>query len=259
VSTTDWLSGLGSAVAAAAAVVGVVRGSQRREEPKSEPGDRPSAPVGPSAAPVRASAPRLETIPARPPAAASRRDVPVAEELWKRVLQKGKEIDLAELGKRVGAQERGSRQGALVVRLHYGGSFRDPSRPKFGPGHIDPATILDNTVKYWQIDGLIKYWWEHPEEIPDRLIGLAGPVRERFVVSSLPIDTERLFKHWEACPGEIAVAGAGDGRVDLDYLGFRFCQVKDARFGNIPSCFFIWVDRDGQERAGGRKGKKSLT
>ncbi|MCK4177419.1 hypothetical protein [Aciditerrimonas ferrireducens] len=257
-STTDWLSGLGSAVAAAAAVVGVVRGSQRREEPKSEPGDRPSAPVGPSAAPFRATAPSLETTPARPPTAASRKDVPVAEELWKRVLQKGKEIDLAELGTRVGAPERGRRQGALVVRLHYGGSFSDPGRPKFGPGHIDPTTILDNTVKYWQIGGLIEYWREHPEEIPDRLIGLAGPVRQRFVVSSLPIDTERLFDRWEANRGEVAVVEAADGSVDLDYLGLRFCQVKDARFGNLPQCFFIWVDRDGQERAGGREGK-SLT
>jgi hypothetical protein len=239
-------------------VAGLARGCTRAEC-FAEPGDwvSSSAPIEGSGTSVAVSSPLPRPAAAQPASPAKREERP--RELWSQVERKGEVLKLADLGKRPGTQERGGRRRTLVVRLHYGGSFSDPGRPKFGPGHIDPTTILDHTVKYWRIGGLIEHWREHPEEIPDRLIGLAGPVRQRFVVSSLPIDTERLFKHWEACPGEIAVAGAGDGRVDLDCLGFRFCQVKDARFGNLPRCFFIWVDRDGQERAGGRKGKKSLT
>jgi hypothetical protein len=229
---------------------GVVRGSsslqarreERAEAPEVEPGEKTGSPSGsePSGA--------LSLTPKADPSQSDK----LPEELIGQMKAKNTTLGLHELGTR--PSPTGAR-GALVVRLHYGGSFSDRDRPKFGPGHIDDATILDNTVRYWALDRVVGYWELHETEIPDRIVGLCGPVQERFVISSLQIDQKQMVQHWRET-GAVPIVGQAVGKIDLNYLGLRFCRVTDARFSNIPQGFFIWVDGTGKVRAGGRECKQ---
>jgi hypothetical protein len=158
-------------------------------------------------------------------------------------------LTLADLGKTRGPDGRG---GALIVRLQYGGSFSDPARPKYGPAHDTDAVIKDNTVRYWAIGVLVDYWQAHMDEIPDKLIGVTGPVENRIIISSLKIDREWIGLASPAEPGVVKVAEADKDTQALDYLWLRYQQVTGVRFGNISPAFFIWVDNHGRVRAGGR-------
>jgi hypothetical protein len=158
-------------------------------------------------------------------------------------------LTLADLGRTRGPDGRG---GALIVRLQYGGSFSDPTRPKYGPGHDTDAVIKDNTMRYWAIGALVDYWRAHMDEIPDKLIGVTGPVENRIIISSLKIDREWIGAASPAESGVVKEVETDKDTRALDYLGLRYQQVTGVRFGNISPAFFIWVDDAGRVRAGGR-------
>ena len=219
-NAADWVQTGATVVIAGIAVYSGIKGTKfidaRRENEKELPVETPG-----DAEPVEHSASTSS-----PPTSMARPTRP---------------LTLADLGRMLGSDGRG---GALIVRLQYGGSFSDSTRPKYGPGHDADAIIKDNTVGYWAIGALVEYWHNHTDEIPDKLIGVTGPVENRIVISSLKIDREWIGAASSAQPGVVKVVETDKDTQALDYLGLRYQRVTGVRFGNIA----------GVLRLGGRPG-----
>ncbi len=227
-NATDWVQAAASVVLAGVALYGGIKGTKfidarqqnEIERPVETPGD-----TEPVKYAVRSPSPPLNTANSDRP------------------------LTLADLGKMEGPDKR---CGALIVRLQYGGTFTDPTRPKYGPGHDSDTIIKDNSVRSWAIGTLTEYWHSHPDEIPDRLIGVTGPVENRIIISSLKIDRRSMAAASTSEPGVVNVDESDKDTQALNYLNLRNRQVSGVRFGNISPAFFIWVDAQGRVRAGGR-------
>ena len=142
----------------------------------------------------------------------------------------------------------------LLVRLSYGGTFADRSRPKYGPGHDSDAVIFENTMRWWAIRKLRDQWHADPENAPKAVIGLVGPVEDRVIISSVAINkawsTGAIEWSWDGDFVEIVPAEETSTEL-LNYGKLRFRQTSTVRFGQSSAEQFVWVDRNGQVRAGG--------
>lgn len=227
-NATDWVQAAGTVVIAGIALYSGIKGTKFIDARQQNEIERPVETPG-DVEPVEYAAP-----PPSPLLSTAQSDGPLAQ---------------ADLGKMEGPD---GHRGALIVRLQYGGTFSDPARPKYGPGHDSDAIIRDNTVRSWAIGPLTEYWRGNPDEIPDRLIGVTGPVENRIIISSLKIDRRAMGAASAAEPGVVNVDESDKETQALNYMNLRNRQVTGVRFGNISPAFFIWVDDQGRVRAGGR-------
>ena len=147
-------------------------------------------------------------------------------------------IELPELGRIA--------YGALLVYLAPG-EFLSDGRPKYNPSHPSDEVVLGDMEQKWALGDLVAEWREHPENSPQTLVGVYGPIKHRFVAAAAEIDTQG----WRSPD-----LGVGSGRwrvpvkdrTNLDHFGLRGRRLAKIKFGQFSHLLHIWVDGSGRQR-----------
>ena len=163
--------------------------------------------------------------------------VGVPPDLWERPQMEP--LSLEQLGRLTG--------GALLVYLAPG-DFLGDGRKKFDAALPTDADAVSNIQGMWDLSALLGSWSADPNQGPQVLIGIHGPVKHRFVVGALRIDTSRWGRK------EFYIDDRRRWRVpladqtELDACQLRGRRVVEVKFGQFSHQLHIWVDADGRRR-----------
>lgn len=140
--------------------------------------------------------------------------------------------------------------GALIVYLSPG-DFLSDGRAKYDPSDPDSETIVSNLEGVWDLRDLVDQWRRRPEASPRTLVGVHGKPKHRFVVGAMAIDTgqwgaEEFFVPIDKRPDRWCIPLKDRG--ELDVAGLRGRRVADAKFSNMSTHHYIWVDGRGRIR-----------
>lgn len=151
-------------------------------------------------------------------------------------------LSMSEIGQRAG--------GALIVRIGPK-KFTDGTRAKFDPLSPADRVIAENTVRWWHLAPLLEHWHTEPEDVPNVILGAAGPPAHRYIPAALTIDRGVLAAQTSNPEGDqvpVALDVTQPDDADLDAAGLRGCIVTDALFGRMRQDHVIWVDSQGTVR-----------
>lgn len=132
--------------------------------------------------------------------------------------------------------------GALIVRNSFGEDL-EPGRPRLDPMRIDPEVLIENVRRYWLIERLRPEWIADCASAPRVVVGAAGPLKRRYVPSAIRLDPQG----WDEVPRHELPLALSES-IDLDALSLRGRLLSDARFAQMRSHHFIWVDKTGIRR-----------
>jgi hypothetical protein len=132
--------------------------------------------------------------------------------------------------------------GALIVRNSFGEDL-EPGRPRLDPMRIDPEVLIENVRRYWLIERLRPDWIAEPATAPKVVVAAAGPLKRRYVPTSVFLDSER----WGDVPRHELPLDI-ESSPDLDACSLRGRLLEDAKFAQMRHHHFIWVDGTGIPR-----------
>lgn len=141
--------------------------------------------------------------------------------------------------------------GALVVRNSFGEDL-EPGRPRLDPMRIDPEVLIENIRRYWLIERLRPSWIADPATAPKVVVAAAGPLKRRYVPTSVLLDPER----WGDVPRHELPLDI-ENSPGLDACSLRGRLLADAKFAQMRHHHFIWVDGTGIPRWPARDGGPS--
>ena len=132
--------------------------------------------------------------------------------------------------------------GALIVRNSFGEDL-EPGRPRLNPMRIDPEVLIENIRRFWLIERLRPQWIDDPAAAPKVVVAAAGPLKRRYVPTSVFLDSRR----WSDVP-ERELPLDLRRSPDLDACSLRGRILADAKFAQMRDHHFIWVDGTGAQR-----------
>lgn len=117
--------------------------------------------------------------------------------------------------------------GALIVRNTFGQAL-EPGRPRLDPMRIDPEVLIENIRRYWLIERLRPDWIADPTTAPRVVVAAAGPLRRRYVPTSVFLDSGR----WGDVPRHELPLDI-EKEPDLDACSLRGRLLADAKFAQM--------------------------
>ena len=137
--------------------------------------------------------------------------------------------------------------GALLVYLAPG-DFLTDGRKKFDAAQPTDREAVSNIEGVWDISSHLSTWKKDPISGPQVLIGVHGPVKHRFVVGALRIDTSAWGRDSDWIEERRRWRVPLSDPTNLDAYGLRGRRLKDVKFGQFSHQLHIWVDGRGERR-----------